>query len=109
MRYTLYTKPSHRAHKGAWSMFPNASLHYDEQQNVVVNQSGTPYYIDKSLDNGVLIGKERNGDKLAAIPENHSAFNMILFNKIMYDCLDSIDDRDTLQNVMTSTLNKLTY
>lgn len=108
MRYTLYTKPSHHTHKGAWSMFPNASLHYDDQQRVLVNQSGTPYDIDRALDNGILVGKIRNGDKIAAIAENHPAFNMILFNIIMYDCLDSIEDRDRLDNVMTSTLNKLT-
>ena len=108
MRYTLYTKPSHRAHKGAWSMFPNASLQYDKQQNAVVNQSGTPYDIDRSLDNGILIGKEHNGDKLAAIPENHPAFNMILFNAIMYDCLKTVEDRDTLWNLVGKNLNKLT-
>ena len=108
MRYTLYTKPSHYTHKGAWSMFPNASLHYDEEQRAVVNQAGTPYNIDSTLDNGMLVGKARDGDKIAAIAENHPAFNMILFNIIMYDCLDSIKERDILQSMMTSTLNKLT-
>lgn len=110
MRYTLYTKPSHSSHKGEWATFPNASLQYDEQQNAVVNQSGTPYDIDKSLDNGILIGKGRSGDKIAAVPETHPAFNMIFFHKLLYDYgLGSrMARRAYLLNLLTITLNKLT-
>ena len=109
MRYTLYTKPTLRAHKGIWSMFPNASLQYDKQQNAVVSQSGTPYDIDKSLDSGILIGKGYHGDMLAAVPETHPVFNMIHFHTLMYECLDSIEDRDILQSLLTTTLNTLVY
>jgi len=90
-------------------MFQSASLQYDEQQNAVVNQSGTAYDIDKSLDNGILIGKDHGGDKLAAIPESHPYYNMIFFHTIGYDCLDNNEDRDMLYNLMTKILNTLVY
>ena len=90
-------------------MYPNASLQYDKQQNAVVNQSGTFYDIDKSLDNGILIGKSRSGDKIAAVPETHPAFNMIFINKLLYGGLGSrMARRVNLLNLLTITLNKLT-
>jgi hypothetical protein len=90
-------------------MFPNASLQYDKQQNAVVNQSGTPYDIDRALDNGILIGKDRSGDKIAAVPESHPVFNMIQFHTIMYECLGKIESRDMLFDMMTKILNNLTH
>ena len=108
MRYSLYLKPSLRAHRGIWEMFPNAILQYDKHQNTVVNQSGTPYDINKSLDNGILVGKDFNGDEIAAVPESHPAYNMIHFNTIMYECTDTAESRDMLFNTMTKILNKLT-